>query len=202
MEVPLAPHCLDSRWWVPQECRASGLLVGVEDVVVTVDRVGNWFVAHLTVPAVDVVVDALADVPAAVQAALADHGRSAAAVVVRLGAGHTGRLGRIAAVQDRIVAAAWGVGARWVALAGSVARGQDGRDSDVDLVIDVDLTPHGLWPALDLQAALADLLPGERLDVVPLDALRDDVRASIRTDAVVLAGATSLPQPAGTPTNG
>lgn len=67
---------------------------------------------------------------------------------------------------------------------GSVARGDAGPTSDLDLL--VDLAPHtSLLTLIGLRQDLSDLL-GLPVDVVPADALRPDRASSILTDAVSL----------------
>lgn len=63
-------------------------------------------------------------------------------------------------------------------LFGSVARGDDGPDSDVDLMVDL-LPGHGIFALMRIQDAAEDLL-GVRVDVVAADGLDDEVvRAAV-----------------------
>jgi hypothetical protein len=67
---------------------------------------------------------------------------------------------------------------------GSVARGEDWSDSDIDLV--VDLAPRtGLLTLGALRRELTDIL-GTSVDVAPSDSLRPRVRAEVERDAVPL----------------
>jgi hypothetical protein len=67
---------------------------------------------------------------------------------------------------------------------GSVARGEDGPDSDVDLV--VDLAPGtGLVGWSKLERELAQVL-GTSVDVAPSDSLRPVVRDAIDAEAIPL----------------
>jgi len=67
---------------------------------------------------------------------------------------------------------------------GSVARGQDRPDSDVDLL--VDLPPHmGLLELGRVQAELEAIL-GARVDVVPARDLKPEVRVRAERDLVAL----------------
>lgn len=67
---------------------------------------------------------------------------------------------------------------------GSVARGDDRPDSDVDLL--VDLAPDtGLFALGRLQADLERVL-GAPVDVVPADGLKPGVRAEVESEAVAL----------------
>jgi predicted nucleotidyltransferase len=67
---------------------------------------------------------------------------------------------------------------------GSVARGEDGPESDVDLV--VDLAPGtGLVGWATLERELAQVL-GTWVDVAPSDSLRPVVRDAIDAEAIPL----------------
>jgi len=86
--------------------------------------------------------------------------------------------------RSQIVALAGKRGAHNVRVFGSVARGEQLADSDVDLLVDfepgrslLDLT--GLW--LDLQGAL-----GCRVDVVSSRGLRPRVATEVMRDAIPL----------------
>jgi predicted nucleotidyltransferase len=68
---------------------------------------------------------------------------------------------------------------------GSVARGEDRPDSDVDLLVDL---PPGLG-LLGLGRLLDDLervLEGTRVDLVPTTDLKPDVRERVEREAVPL----------------
>jgi predicted nucleotidyltransferase len=75
-------------------------------------------------------------------------------------------------------------GFRNVRVFGSVARGEDGPDSDIDLLVTL---PGGasLFDIGALEAELAALL-GERVDLVPDDGLRPHSRDEILAEAVPL----------------
>jgi predicted nucleotidyltransferase len=83
---------------------------------------------------------------------------------------------------------------RWqileLAVFGSVARGSDGADSDIDLL--VTFAPNAPWDVLDildLRAELADLF-GRAVDLVEEKAIRNPYRrASILRDKSVLYAA-------------
>lgn len=67
---------------------------------------------------------------------------------------------------------------------GSVARGEDTPDSDIDLV--VDLAPGtGLFELSALRRELTEILRA-RVDVAPSDSLRASVRSEVERDAVPL----------------
>jgi hypothetical protein len=97
-----------------------------------------------------------------------------------------GPVGRI--VRQRrheIVATAEAHGAARVRVFGSVARGEDAADSDVDLLVDL---PVGLG-LLGYGRLLEDLervLDGVRVDLVPARDLKPEVRARVEREAIEL----------------
>jgi len=75
-------------------------------------------------------------------------------------------------------------GASNVRVFGSVARGQDTSESDIDIL--VDLSPRSSLVTLGrLERELGDLL-GVSVDVVPADGLRPAVRAEAEQEAIPL----------------
>jgi len=72
-------------------------------------------------------------------------------------------------------------GARDVRLVGSVARGADGAESDVDLLVAFE-PGHGLLDHARLVLALEDLL-GRRVDVASEGGLKPAIRANLERDA-------------------
>jgi predicted nucleotidyltransferase len=102
------------------------------------------------------------------------------------------RLGRLSGPVGRrvrrrrrdVVAAAAAHGVRNLRVFGSVARGQDRPDSDVDLL--VDLPPGlGLFGLGRVQAELEAIL-GTRVDLVPAQDLKPGVRARVEHELVAL----------------
>ncbi len=95
------------------------------------------------------------------------------------------RLGRrLRRRRSAILDAAARYGANQVRVFGSVARGEDQADSDVDLL--VELAPGtGLLALAGLERTLGSLL-GVPVDVVPGDSLKPAVRASVERDAIPL----------------
>lgn len=75
-------------------------------------------------------------------------------------------------------------GARNVRVFGSVARGEDGPSSDVDLLVDLD-DGVGLVAISALERELTDLL-GARVDVVPADTLKRNIRTEVLAEAISL----------------
>jgi uncharacterized protein len=75
-------------------------------------------------------------------------------------------------------------GASNVRVFGSVARGEDTADSDIDLLVDL---PPGasLFSVARLQRDLQEIL-GARVDIVPAEDLKPGVRADVERDLVPL----------------
>lgn len=67
---------------------------------------------------------------------------------------------------------------------GSVARGDDDNQSDVDLLVDFDLA-KGMLPIVQLQEALTQLF-GFKVEICPQDALKSRVLKNALRDAVPL----------------
>ena len=87
--------------------------------------------------------------------------------------------------RERIRRAAHRHGAKNVRIFGSVARGTDQPDSDIDLLVDFDVRSRGLFPLAGLQDELAVLL-GEKVDVVSQVALAPHVAKHALAEAVPL----------------
>lgn len=92
---------------------------------------------------------------------------------------------RLHDARESIERAVRRVGASNVRVFGSVARGQDRPDSDVDLIVDFDVRAHGALPLIRLRRELGELL-GERVDLVASDLLLPDVAARALAEAVPL----------------
>jgi hypothetical protein len=75
-------------------------------------------------------------------------------------------------------------GATNVRVFGSVARGQDTDDSDIDLMVDLD-PGVGLVSLAALQRELTDLL-NTHVDVVPADSIRPRVKAHAGSESIPL----------------
>ncbi len=97
----------------------------------------------------------------------------------------TTALGRL--VSDRrsaIQRTAAKVGVQVVGVFGSVARGEDGPDSDVDLLVELP-TEMGLFGMMNLESELTALL-GRHVDLVPEAELKPAVREKVLADLVML----------------
>jgi predicted nucleotidyltransferase len=97
----------------------------------------------------------------------------------------TPRMVKLRENRDRIRRAAHRHGAKNVRIFGSVARGEDQPGSDIDLLVDLDVRSKGLFPLAALRDELSELL-GERVDVVPQEALDADVAVNALAEAVPL----------------
>ncbi len=71
-----------------------------------------------------------------------------------------------------------------VRIFGSVARGEDRPDSDIDFLVDVQ-RQWSLFDHIGLIQDLEDLL-GRKVDLLPADNIRDFCRDRILTEAIVL----------------
>jgi uncharacterized protein len=87
----------------------------------------------------------------------------------------------LAAHRDEVLTIARARGASNVRVFGSVARGEDGPASDIDMIADF---PAGasLLTVIGLEQALRDLL-GVAVDLGPADALRKDMRNRVLAEA-------------------
>ena len=72
-------------------------------------------------------------------------------------------------------------GVRRIGVFGSVARGEEGAGSDVDILVEL-AEPIG-WELLDLQERLEEVL-GRRVDLVTVGALREEKSASVMREVV------------------
>jgi len=72
-------------------------------------------------------------------------------------------------------------GVRRIGVFGSVARGEEGADSDVDVLVEL-AEPIG-WELLDLQDRLEEVL-GRRVDLVTIGALREEMSATVMREVV------------------
>jgi len=95
------------------------------------------------------------------------------------------RLGRqLRQRRAAVLATASRHGASNVRVFGSVARGEDTSESDIDLL--VDLAPGtGLFSLGTLEREISEVL-GTHVDVVPSDSLRPKVRAEAEAEAIEL----------------
>lgn len=86
--------------------------------------------------------------------------------------------------RDEILRRLGEAGMTDVSVFGSVARGDETRASDIDLLVDV-APGTGLFPLLRVQGELEALL-GRPVDLVPRTALKDDAAMAAAREAVAL----------------
>lgn len=91
---------------------------------------------------------------------------------------------RVADHRDLLLAAAERRHARDVRLFGSLARGRDSSDSDVDILVTLDAGARPL-DLLSLACDAEDILGG-RVDVGTVESLGPEIRADALSDAVLL----------------
>ncbi len=72
-------------------------------------------------------------------------------------------------------------GVRRIGVFGSVARGEEDADSDVDILVEL-AEPIG-WELLDLKDRLEEVL-GRRVDLVTVGALREEMSATVLREVV------------------
>jgi len=87
-------------------------------------------------------------------------------------------LQRLAGARAELAA----LGVRSLDLFGSVARGESGPDSDVDLLVDFD-RPIGLFHFFRVQHRIEEIL-GSKVDLVMRDAVKRQLRDRIFAEAV------------------
>jgi predicted nucleotidyltransferase/DNA-binding XRE family transcriptional regulator len=97
----------------------------------------------------------------------------------------SGPLGkRVRKNRRRLLASAASFGVRNVRVFGSVARGEDRVDSDLDLLVDLP-SDIGLFDLARIREALTEIV-GAPVDIVPATDLKPDVRARIQRELVAL----------------
>lgn len=68
---------------------------------------------------------------------------------------------------------------------GSAARGEETTTSDVDLLVDFDISRHGVLPLVGFARDVAEIM-GREVDATTSELLRDEVRARALLEAVPL----------------
>lgn len=97
----------------------------------------------------------------------------------------TPRMAKLRTHRDPIRRIAHRHGASNVRVFGSVARGDDGPGSDIDLLVDLDVRRRGLLPLAAIADEVSELL-SERVDVAPASALAPHVADEALAEAVPL----------------
>ena len=75
------------------------------------------------------------------------------------------------------------MGVKSLSLFGSLARDEATDHSDVDLLVELD-RPIGLFQFIRVQHYLQEVLGADRVDLVMLDALHEELRDDILRDAI------------------
>ncbi len=91
---------------------------------------------------------------------------------------------RLRGLREEIIDAAAAKGATNVRVFGSVARGDETEESDLDLLVDID-SGVGLIALMELEEQIEGIV-GRPVDVVPAHLLKDDVARRAFAEAVVL----------------
>jgi hypothetical protein len=94
------------------------------------------------------------------------------------------RAARVRRHRLEIIRLAKAAGATNVRIFGSVARGEDDEESDIDLLVDYDVT-RGLIPLIGLNRELEELL-ASRVDVAPAHMLKPHIAKQALLEAVPL----------------
>ena len=87
--------------------------------------------------------------------------------------------------RAEIKAAAKAVGAENVRIFGSVARGEDTPESDIDLLVDFPANTQGLFPLLQLAGEIERVL-GRPVDVAAVEVMAEPVRERALAEAIPL----------------
>ncbi|RFA12356.1 hypothetical protein B7R22_16295 [Subtercola boreus] len=98
--------------------------------------------------------------------------------------GHTALAQTLVSHRKPLLSLLASAGGRNVRVFGSLTRGEDGPDSDVDLLVDF-AKPVGLFGLSRLEAAATEIV-GAPVDVVPSTSLRTNLADSVRAEAVPL----------------
>ncbi|MGQ0846821.1 MAG: nucleotidyltransferase domain-containing protein [Sporichthyaceae bacterium] len=100
------------------------------------------------------------------------------------GVATTGLGARLRRHRRALIAAAEARGAHNIRVFGSVARGEDNPDSDIDLLVDLD-RGVGLVGLAGLARELSEML-GVPVDVVPANSLKAHIRGEVLAEAISL----------------
>ncbi len=97
----------------------------------------------------------------------------------------TDRARKLRANREKIMKLAQSAGISNIRIFGSVARGEDTRDSDIDLLVNYQPGMDGAIPLIRFKADVEKLL-GERVDVSPESVLKKSILESALLEAIPL----------------
>jgi hypothetical protein len=89
-------------------------------------------------------------------------------------------LSRLSGARNELEA----LGVRRLRIFGSAARGEAVSDSDVDLLIDFDERPVGLFELNRIKARIREILGVERVDIVTSEGLHPALRERVLAEAI------------------
>ena len=84
-------------------------------------------------------------------------------------------------IKQKISPILFKYGVKRASVFGSVARGEDHEDSDVDLLVKLSVLPHGIWGFVGLKQDL-ELALGKKVDVISADAINPKLAKKIAKD--------------------
>jgi uncharacterized protein len=87
--------------------------------------------------------------------------------------------------REEILEVAEKHGAYNVRIFGSVARGEDDENSDIDFLIDYDLSKISAWFPSGLMQDLQSIL-GRKVDIITVDGLKERIRERVLEEAIKL----------------
>ena len=87
--------------------------------------------------------------------------------------------------REEILQVAAKHGAYKVRIFGSVARGEDDEKSDIDFLIDYDLSKISPWFPSGLMQDLQSIL-GRKVDIVTVEGLKERIRERVLEEAIAL----------------
>ena len=88
---------------------------------------------------------------------------------------------QIAEIQEKITPVLKNYGIKKASIFGSVSRGEDGPDSDIDLLVELGPEPMGMFEYIGLKHKLEDIL-GKNVDLVTEGGINKHLEPYIRPE--------------------